>query len=71
MDANFAQPVWTGRVRYGVKNSCKYNKDCEVTCKFSNAKDKSDIFHLLKDIEFAPNNFEGVATRPGQLVYLF
>ena len=48
-----------------MKNSFKYNKDLEITCKFQNAKDRSNVFKLLKEIELAPSNFEGIVIRPG------
>ena len=68
MDAHVAQPTWAGRVRNGIKNSFEYNKDTEVTCKLINGKDRSDIYKLLQEIQFGHTNFEGIVTRPGQLV---
>ena len=65
---NVAQPTWAGRVRNGMKSSFQYNKESQVTCKFIYGKDRSDIYNLLQETQFAPNNFEGIVTRPGQLV---
>ena len=68
MDVYVALPTWAGRVRNGMKSNLEYNKESEVTCKFINGKDRCDIYNLLQKIQFAPNNFEGIVTRPGQLV---
>ena len=57
-----------GRVRSGMKSSFEYNKESKVTCKFIYGKDRSDIYNLLQEIQFAPTNFERIVTRPGQLV---
>ena len=47
-----------------VKNSFEYNKDAEVTCKLTNAKDRSVIYELLQKIKFGRNNYEDIVTRP-------
>ena len=67
-DLHVAQPTWAGRVRNGMKSSFEYNKESEVASKFIYGKDRSDIYNLLQEIQFAPNNFKGIVTRPRQLV---
>ena len=57
-----------GRVRNGMKNVFECNKDCKVTCKFVNAKDRTKIFNFLYEIRFGPANLEGIVLRSGQLV---
>ena len=56
------------RVRNGTRNPFDYNKDCEVTCKLENIKDRSDIFNLLQEIRFGATNFEAIVLRSGYLV---
>ena len=51
-----------------MKSSFEYNKESEVTRRFINGKDRSDIYNLLQEIQFAPNDFEGIVTRSRQLV---
>ena len=68
MNEQHAQLSWAGRVRSGIRNPFEYNKDCEVTCKLVNVKDRSDIFNLLQEVRFGAANFEGIVLRSGHLV---
>ena len=68
MNEQHAQLLSAGRVRNGIRNPFEYNKDCEVTCKLANVKDRSDVFNLLQEIRFGATNFEGIILRSGHLV---
>ena len=68
MNEQHAQLSWAGRVRSGIRNPFEYNKDCELTCKLVNVKDRSDIFNLLREVRFSTINFEGIVLRSGYLV---
>ena len=51
-----------------IQNVFGYKKDCEVTCKFVNAKDRTKIFNFLYKIRFGPADLERIMLRSGQLV---
>ena len=68
MNEQHAQLSWAGRVRNRIRNPFECNKNCEVTCKLANLKDRSDIFNLLPEILFGATHFEGIVLRSGHLV---
>ena len=50
MDVHATQPTWAGRVKNGIKNIFEYNKDVEITCKLTKAKDIRYLRITVKNV---------------------